>query len=327
MGRVSFRRMSKQIFLPILLAVSACSAHTKQAITKPLEGERAQTPSERLGPEAPAPHTVATLDEAIGPTFSKDGDRFTATVQPGGALPAGTKIVGQVIDVQPAMAGTMSYAVLAVRGVEGGDRVDARIKGVELLEAQQGGREVNATGAPSSEVIGSIIPADKVPDSDAMNRDPLGRGTVISLGTGAQPHQLDKGTKLVIDLGPERQNVAGQGELGKLTEVHGKPEAAGRPIKLDGVPVQSVIGDLVFWVGENEAERTLVVLDPAIDEPESRTVIKTGMKVHIEGTVEKTPPKDEAPRLWKMVSQQEADALPGHPVFIHATRVTPPRPQ
>jgi hypothetical protein len=317
--------MLKQNLLPILLALGACNAHTRQAITKPVEGERAQTPNERLGPEAPAPNTVATLDQAIGPQFSKDGERFTATVEPGGALPAGSKLVGQVIDVQPAMAGTMAYAVLAVRGVEGGDAVDARIKAVELLEAQQGGREVNATGAPSSEVIGSIIPADKVPDSDAMNRDPLGRGTVIALGTGSQPHQLDKGTRLIIDLGPDRQNVAGQAELGKPTEVRGKPEAAGRTIKLDAVPVQSVIGDLVFWVGENEAERTLVVLDPAIDEPESKTEIKVGMKVHLEGTVEKTPPKAEAPRLWKMVSKDEAEALPGHPVFIHATRVTPPR--
>lgn len=321
--------MRKQIFLPFLLAVSACNAQTRQAITTPMQGERAQTPSERLGPEAPAAQTVATLDQAIGPSFTNDGDRFTATVEPGGALPAGSKLVGQVIDVQPAMAGTMSYAVLVVRGVEGGDPVAARIKGVELLEPQLGGREVNATGAPSNEVIGSIIPPDKVPDSDAMDRDPLGRGTVIALGTGAQPHQLDKGTRLIIDLGPagrDRQNVAGKGELGKLSEVRGKPEAAGRTIELDAVPVQSVIGDLVFWVGENEAERTLVVLDPAIDEPESKTEIKVGMRVRVEGTVEKTPAKAEAPRLWKMVSVDEAEALPGHPVFIHATRVTPPRP-
>lgn len=315
--------------MPFLLAACACGAQAKSqdVATVPNVSERAQTPSERLGPETPGPKLVATLDEAVGPGFSEDGDRFTATVAPGSTLPAGSKLVGEVIDVQPAMAGTMAYAVLAVRGVQGAgsndvEPVAAKITAVELLEAQQGGREVNATGAPSNEVIGSIIPQDKVPDSDAMNRDPLGRGTVVSLGTGAQQHQLDKGTKLVIDIGGERQNVAGAADLGSLKDVRAGADTAGRGVKLEGVPVESVIGDLVFWVGKDPSERTLVVLDPVIDEPESRTVIKPGMRVTLAGTVERTPSKEEAPRLWKMVSRKEADALPGHPVFIHATRVT-----
>jgi hypothetical protein len=312
--------MRTTIGLSILLAACACGARS-QGPVDPTTPERAQTPSERLGPEAPAPHVVATLDEAIGPGFTEDGDRFTATVVGGGSIPAGTKIVGEVIEIQPAMAGTMSYAVLALRGLQGDERFDGRIKSVELLEPQVGGREVNATGAPSSEILGSIIPQDKVPDSDAMNRDPLGRGTVISLGTGAQPHQLDKGTRLVIDVGGERQNVAGAADIGRLSEVRGKADAAGRPVRLEGVLVTEVIGDLVFWVGEGEAERTLVVLDPGIDEPESRTVIKPGMRVLVAGTVERTPSQADAPRLWKLVSKDEASELPGHPVFIHATQV------
>jgi hypothetical protein len=311
--------MQTHIGLTFLLVAGACGAQANAPAAP-----RAQTASERLGPEREAPRLVATLDQAIGPGFSEDGERFTATVAPDSALPAGTKLVGRVIDVQPAMAGTMAYVVLGIGGVERGDGVeplDARITAVELLEPQLGGREVNATGAPASEVIGSIVPPDKVPDSDAMDRDPLGRGTVISLGTGAQPHQLDKGTRLVIDAGDagsHRQNVAGAEDVARLRDVRA---GAGRAVRLDDVTVHSVIGDLVFWVGEDAAERTLVVLDPAIDEPERQTVIRPGMRLSIIGRAEKTPSAAEAPRLWKMVSRAEASELPGHPVYIRATRV------
>jgi hypothetical protein len=65
-----------------------------------------------------------------------------------------------------------------------------------------------------------------------------------------------------------------------------------------------------------------LILDPALDEPETRTVIKPGMRVSVVGVVERTPTASEAPRLWKMVSKDEARELPGHPVFVHATRVT-----
>src|SRR5687768_10803515 len=76
--------------LTAAIGVAACGGGQKAAAPppvavaeeRPLEPERAQTPSERLGPEAPAgPRVIAALDQAIGPKFSNDGDRFTATVR------------------------------------------------------------------------------------------------------------------------------------------------------------------------------------------------------------------------------------------------------
>src|SRR6185295_12433376 len=102
-----------------------------------------------------------SLDQAIGPKFSTDGDRFTATIVEGSTLRPGTKLVGRIIDVQAAMVGTMAYAVLTVNGIEtesGVEYFDGRVAGVELFQNQPGGREVNASGAPGSEVLGAVIP-------------------------------------------------------------------------------------------------------------------------------------------------------------------------
>ena len=282
------------------------------------ESQRALTPSERLGPEPDLPgnRVIATLDQPIGPNFSTDGQRFTATVIPGSALPPGNKIVGRVIDVQPAMAGTMAFAVLSISGTDrqgSFEPLDARVAAVELSENQVGGREVNSTGAPSSEVIGSIIPQSKVPYSDAMNSDPLERGVVITLGSGSQSHHLAKGTRLVIQMTAAVGNNSS--EVHKLTDL-----AVGRILKIDDVAVESVIGDVVFWVGPNKSNRTLVVLDPVLDYPEKRTVIIQGTHISLEGYVKAMPSAAEAPRLWKLVTAKEAADLKGHTYYIYATR-------
>jgi hypothetical protein len=312
-----------------LLTVAACASHKTSAPPpaepvaaapvpaeepKPLEPERAQTPSERLG-EATAStgaRVIASLDQAIGPKFSKDGDKFTATALPGGVLPEGTKIVGRIVSIQPAMAGTTSYAVLAIQGIEerGGEmeRIDARVAGVEKLEKQPGGREVGVTGA-ATEVIGAVIPPESLPREDAFNRDPLHKGTIIGLGSGEQPHQLDAGARLAIDLRgfTERQAVAG----GRTP--------TGRTVNLEDVLVTDVIGDVVFWV-DAKGDPTLVVLDKIIDNPETHIIVKKGQRVSVSGVYENMPSTDEAPRLWKMVSGPEADQMRGEKSYLFATK-------
>jgi hypothetical protein len=269
---------------------------------------------------------IAVLDQVIGPKFSHKGDRFRATIQPGSSLPAGEKIVGRVVQVQQASKGSLSYTVLVVDGIEmqNGeiDRLDARIVGVELLEKQVGGREVGSTGAGSGEVIGSIIPAAKLPPSeDTLRRDPLGKGAIVALGSGEQPPQLDKGARIAIDVASfgERQRVAGSEPVLDLPGLT-RGEVIGRTVQLDGVPVESVIGDVVFWIGTSKSDRTLVVIDKMIDTPENAIIVRAGMRVSLSGVVERMPSPELAPRLWKMVSAAEAEELRSHPTYIYANR-------
>ena len=126
----------------------------------------------------------------------------------------------------------------------------------------------------------------------------------------------------MIDVGGERQNVVGAADRGSLKHVRAQADTAGRGVKLEGVPVESVIGDRVFWVGKDASERTLVVLDPRDRRagiPNSHQAWHAG---HPGGHGGAHPLQGGRPRLWQMVSSKEADALPGHPVFIHATQVT-----
>jgi hypothetical protein len=305
--------MSKH--LVVFLALASCAPMSRSL---PASSRTAANAAESSN----EPRLIATLDQAIGPKFTDDQERFTATIVSGSALATGTKLVGRVIEVQAAMAGTMAYAVLTVNGIQTDDGVkyfDGRIAGVELFQNQPGGREVNATGATDGEVVGAVIQPSKIPQTGALDRDPLGRGTVISLGTGAENHQLDKGTRIVIVAGP---SAPGLPKLIASADIGGKDFVVGGTVKLDNVLVESVVGDVVFWAGNSTAERTLVVLDLVIDEPEKRTIVEKGMHLTITGTIEPMPSTAEAPRLWKMVSSREASAMGGHATYIHATKVT-----
>jgi hypothetical protein len=90
---------------------------------------------------------------------------------------------------------------------------------------------------------------------------------------------------------------------------------------LGGVPVQSVVGDVVFWVGAGE-HRMLVVMDKlTLDSPDSKTVVKTGGRVNLVGIVATVPPQEEIPRLWLLVNKADARAMASHPTYIFATQV------
>lgn len=312
--------MSRFSILATLCLAGACAAPSSQS--RPTLAAQKSSDDAQAGQK---PRLIASLDQAIGPKFSTDGDRFTATIVEGSTLRPGTKLVGRIVDVQAAMVGTMAYAVLIVNGIEtenGVEYFDGRVAGVELFQNQPGGREVNASGAPGSEVLGAVIPANKIPQTGSLDRDPLGRGTIISLGTGGQGHQLEKGTRIVV-VARERAGymVAGTPVLTALPGASGMEFTPGGRVKLDDVLVESVIGDVVFWVGNAKNARTLVVLDLVIDEPEERTIVEKGMHLGIVGTTEPMPSQAEAPRLWKLVTAREATGLAGHAYFIHATRI------
>jgi len=98
-------------------------------------------------------------------------------------------------------------------------------------------------------------------------------------------------------------------------------EYLGKRVDLRGQDVESVIGDVVFWVGPSKDRRVLVVMDQDLDEPETRTIVKTGQTISLVGVVEAMPPRELAPYLWKMVTEKEGAELQPHPSYTYASRV------
>jgi hypothetical protein len=334
--------------IPMAFLVACAHGQDAAAPVTPLGSARAQTPSERVTGTTdqvgagstsvvPAgstvtvgPRLVASLDRAIGERVSKEGDSFTATVvapKDGKSLvPEGTKIVGRVVKIMPSMTGSAGLIRVVIDGIQREDAIqyiDGRVVGVELSESPPAGRPVGSTGPNSAEVVGSIIPEKNLsPDVD-LKRDVLGRGAAISLGTGGdQLHQLDKGTRLAIevrggDLG-DRAQVAGPADVTDLAQLSAGGDVIGREVELASVPVESVIGDVVFWVGSSKAHRTLVVLDKVIDSPETRIDVKAGERVSLSATVERMPSQEQAPRLWRLVTPAEAAEFQGHGYYLFA---------
>jgi hypothetical protein len=347
----------RNILVSLTLGLVACSGGQKQvAVQAPTEAppvetkvsDKAQTPSERLGPGEdvslvvkhdalrPGSKLVAVLEEAVGPQFSREGQLVTARVIPargengGAVVPEGTKIILRVGKIQPAMSGTIGLVTLIPRTIQYGDAsypIDARVTAVGL-EEPRAGRPVNSTGAPGADVSGSIVkPSDLAPVE--QKRDVLGKGTTISLGNTPPNHQLDKGTPMAIELrGPvplalwtrPGSNELALGWVREITILN-EDDLLGKRVEFDKVKVESVIGDVVFWVGPSKDQRVLVVMDQFLDIPETKTVVNKGDTVTVMGVVEAMPPKELAPLLWAMVTDKEAQEFAPYKAYVYATDV------
>jgi hypothetical protein len=355
MYMMSIRKWSPLFF------VLACGGSQKQAVQAsappqpvspaPALPNPVQRPSERLGPSPQqqtmlvgdkrylvGSHFVATLDEAVGPQFTREGQMVTATVvggagEPGTPLmPVGTKIHMRARMVEAAMSGTVGVVYLVPRAIEYNHIVyplHARIVGVQLKERETGGRPAGATG---SDVAGSILKRGDLSPAD-RERDLPGRGTAIAVGSTTPDAQLAKGTALELELrGPIplalwEPSASSEVAIGWIRDLIGALDEEndallGRRVAITNAPVQSVIGDVVFWVGPSKERRMLIVMDKeSLDVPETKTVVTTGATVNVEGVVEAMPSKDIAPELWSMVTAKEAAEFAPHPIYIYATKV------
>ncbi len=84
---------------------------------------------------------------------------------------------------------------------------------------------------------------------------------------------------------------------------------AGRTVELDRVPVQSVTGDVTFWIGPSERDRIFVVLDERT-QGESAVTIRADQLVHVRGTVARTPVSRGD------LTAQDRSALEGEAVYL-----------
>lgn len=86
-------------------------------------------------------------------------------------------------------------------------------------------------------------------------------------------------------------------EFSQLAESLNKESSLGRAVNLDSVPVQSLAGDMAFWVGGNANERVFVTFNQEASPnslKEGQVDVNRGSKVNLRGTIKSV--KDNAPQ-------------------------------
>jgi hypothetical protein len=112
----------------------------------------------------------------------------------------------------------------------------------------------------------------------------------------------------------------GTGAITDLAEISGASDGAsvsGRAAELDGVTVQSVTGDVTFWVGESAEDRVFVRMDEEASGGEQGIQVREGQTLRITGQVEDVPADTAA---WEL-EDEDATALGEEPVYIAASKV------
>lgn len=75
-----------------------------------------------------------------------------------------------------------------------------------------------------------------------------------------------------------------------LSDVRAGANSVGHAVVLSDVPVDSVTGDVTFWIGSGD-ERVLVIIDET-RQPERAVTVRPGQRVRIRGTIARGAPED-----------------------------------
>ena len=119
-------------------------------------------------------------------------------------------------------------------------------------------------------------------------------------------------------------------DIASITAATGGSALDGRIVQLAKVPVQSVPGDELFWVGSDSAQRLLVAIDPAPGtgaEEESPEAVKAGEIVNVAGVLRTVPANvAELESKYELDKATRAALRPGQPyVATQRVNVTPQR--
>lgn len=98
----------------------------------------------------------------------------------------------------------------------------------------------------------------------------------------------------------------------------------GRPFNVRNVPVQSIVNDNALWVGANNAESMLVILN-GNDNTAANANLAQGNRVNVVGTVEKAPNAARAKQQWDL-SDDDVQRLEQQGAYVQATDVQSPQP-
>ena len=142
---------------------------------------------------------------------------------------------------------------------------------------------------------------------------------------------LDKDDESVATAAPAAASEAAPlTDLAAITGAADRAALDGRIVQLAKVPVQSVPGDELFWVGADSTQRLLVAIDPApgtdADE-ESPEAVKAGEIVNVAGVLRTVPANvAELDGKYKLDKATRAALQPGQPyVTTQRVNVTPQR--
>ena len=108
-------------------------------------------------------------------------------------------------------------------------------------------------------------------------------------------------------------------DLALLTGGAGAADLVGRNVRLENVPVQSVVSDRGFWVGSGEGQRAFVIRanQTAPGTPPDGAV-DAGQQVSIFGMVERMPTDlTQQSTEWNLRSTDSA-ALSAQPIYVRA---------
>lgn len=105
---------------------------------------------------------------------------------------------------------------------------------------------------------------------------------------------------------------------------------AGRSATLFDVRVDSVLGNRAFWIGRNDGQRLLVVLDEsatsgANDMRAHASTLKSGDMIHVTGVLHRMPSNLDSVRNSWGIGMTADQALRDEAIYLHAHRMEPVR--
>ena len=103
-------------------------------------------------------------------------------------------------------------------------------------------------------------------------------------------------------------------DVAAVTRATDPASLAGRCVRLDGVAVQSVTGDVTFWIGPSDRERAFVVLNER-RQGERAVTVREGQRLRITGTIRRTPVEGT------VETASDRRALADEVIYIRAERV------
>jgi hypothetical protein len=119
--------------------------------------------------------------------------------------------------------------------------------------------------------------------------------------------------------------LGGQGPIFALSHMLDEPYEAtllGRVVELQREPVESIVGDHLFWVGSSEGRRVPVLLlgEHMARQPEGRTDVRPGARVDVFGIVRRTN-AEAMVQHDPLVDAEQARQITSAPFYISAFRV------
>ena len=101
-----------------------------------------------------------------------------------------------------------------------------------------------------------------------------------------------------------------------------KQSLVGRPVRLTGVSVPAVVGDITFLVGPNEDQAVPAVLEDELagEQPDTAVNINPGQTIALTGEVREFPSVEEAQRVFGL-SGAEAAELQNQGIYLLAEEV------